>query len=187
MKNKLLLAAPILLLTVAFSSPAAAKIVYGMHLGLNKQIMDDGNDYEGGLNAELQAGLPLPFPLFDLELEAKLGATSWASKINGEDSGLITRGSLGLRGGINFAIYPYAYAHIGYGKISSYKYGGFTAPIGEVGIGFDITAIPYIRIGVFGAYNHAFIGGDAKLTGGDDDLQWFAYGLNMSYVSKGSD
>ncbi len=187
MNRKHLFAAPVLLLCLAFASPAAAKVVYSMHLGLNKQMMDDADHYEGGLNVEAQASINIPFPLFDLEAELKLGANTWTSKDKDADSAMIYRGSAGLRGGVNFFIYPYAYAHIGYGKISSYKYGGFAAPIAEGGIGLDVTALPYIRIGLFAAYNHVLVGEDVTLTGGDDDLQWFAYGLNMSYVSSGSD
>jgi hypothetical protein len=190
MVRKLFVAAPFLLLIVVMSTPAfAMKMVYSANFGLNKPFLDDGNDYDGGLNIEFVGQLPLPFPLFNLELEAKLGANTFTAIGGNGTNAKLFRGSVGVRGGINFAAYPYGYAHIGYGSLSGpwvHSAESIAAPVAEIGLGLDITAVPYIRVGLFGAYNHMVIPEDAQLSSSTDrDVQWFSFGLKLGYVSDG--
>ena len=187
MTRPTLLALPILLGALAFSPSAEAmKMIYSLNAGLNKPILDDGNDYEGGMNIELVGQLPVPFPFFNVELEAKLGANTF-TRVGGGDNAMLLRGSVGLRGGVNFAAYPYGFVHVGWGSLSgpwAHSADSVGAPIGEIGIGLDVTALPYVRIGLFGAYNHMMIGEDVKLIGSTDrDLQWFSVGLKLGWVS----
>lgn len=187
-----MLAAPVLVLAMATALPAQAmKKVLTLAAGLNKPILDDGQDYAGGMNIEVTGQLPIPFPLFDLELEAKLGANTFTEAGGGGNDAMLTRASLGIRGGINFAVYPYGYAHIGYGWLSGpYKHSTETigAPTAEIGLGIDVTAMPYIRIGLFGAYNHMMFPDDGKYTSSTDrDMQWFSAGVKVGYVGTGED
>ena len=191
MLRKALLFVPALFAVVAFSSDAfAIKKVYSLNAGLNQPVFDDGSDYEGGLNIEGVVQVPIPFPLFDLELEGKLGANTFTRKGAG-DNALLTRAAIGLRGGVNFAAYPYGYVNVGFGNLSgpwAHAKEGIWAPVGEIGIGLDITAIPYIRIGLYGAYNHVMLPEDGAYTSSTDrDFQWLSYGLKIGYVDDGND
>ncbi len=180
---------PVVLAIVAYASPVQAKHIYTLNVGATNPILDDGNDFQGGMGFELKAGMPIPFPFFDIELEAKIGRHGWNGKgTNGNAS--MFRGSVGARGGVNFALFPYGFVHVGYGRLSDWVYAKepVAGPNLEVGIGLDVTAIPYMRIGLFGSYNHMMLGDTGYSTGlTDDDMQWFSYGLALSWTGDGGD
>ncbi len=88
----------------------------------------------------------------------------------------------GMRAGANWIIFPQGFLHVGYGRAFGYPYGAPKGVIADIGAAFDLTAIPYVRIGIFGAYNHMFFAESVKTSGGDRDLQWFSFGIQGAFV-----
>lgn len=169
--------------TTAAPSEAEAKLIYGVHLGANSPAMDDGKRWpELGGGFQLRGGLELPIPFFESEIEILVGGQVFRGDATTDRMPLLVDGRFGLRGGVNWAVFPQAYVHVGYGRAFGYKYGAPHGIVADIGAAFDVTALPYVRIGIFGQYNHMMFADSIKVTGGDLDLQWFSFGISGCFV-----
>lgn len=176
----LLLAATALL---AAPQTADAKLIYGLQLGANSPAMDDGARWpELGGGFHLRGGYELPIPFFEAEIELLAGGQIFRGDKSSDRLPMLWDARVGMRGGVNWAVFPQAFAHVGYGRAFGYPHGAPSGVLADIGVAFDLTAIPYVRLGIFGAYNHMFFAESVKTTGGDRDLQWFSFGVTGCFV-----
>jgi len=168
-----------LLLPALMTSQAEAKMIYSAQVGATKPVMDDAKGRDGyGLDVVGRLGVAVPFPFFDVEIESIVGLSTYS--FGGDAVTQTVRGGLGLRGGVNFAAYPQAFLHLSYGHQFNASEGAPTGAILDIGIAFDVTAVPYLRLGVYGAYNHMIHSEKTKV--GDGDGQWMSFGIQGSFV-----
>lgn len=169
--------------TMAAPSEAEAELIYGVHVAATSPAMDDGERWpEFGGGFQLRGGYELPIPFFEAEIELLLGGQIFRGDKSSDRLPMLVDARAGMRGGVNWAVFPQGYVHIGYGRAFGYKFGAPQGLIGDIGVAFDVTAIPYIRIGIFGQYNHMMFADSVKITGGDRDLQWFSFGISGCFV-----
>ena len=168
-----------LLLPALLASQAEATLIYSAQVGATKPIMDDGKGREGyGIDVVGRLGVGVPFPFFDMELEAIMGVSTYG--FGGDATTQTMRAGLGGRGGVNFAAYPQGFLHVSYGRQFNAAVGSPSGMLLDVGLAFDITAVPYVRLGIYGAYNHLIHTEASKV--GDGDGQWFSFGVQGSFV-----
>lgn len=180
----LLLGAMLALATALAPATSEAKLIYGLQLGMTSPAADDGKRW-GKLGYEFQArgGLELPIPFFEAELELLAGMSHFGG--DPDRVPMLWNARAGMRGGVNWAVFPQAFFHVGYGKQFGYPFGSPAGVVADIGAAFDLTALPYVRLGIYGAYNHMFFSDSAKVTGGDRDLQWWSFGISGMFVDGG--
>jgi hypothetical protein len=146
MKGTLLAAAAVTLLFAAVApKDARAALSLGAEAG-PILLLDPPPDTSLGFGFAGRVGYKLGLPLLALTPEVKVAV----DKLPGGNSGL--RGMAGARVEIGALLSPFAFAHIGYGKIS-----GDSADLKgvaiDVGAGLDFTPLPIIDVGVLLSYN----------------------------------
>ncbi|MCO4763417.1 MAG: hypothetical protein KC502_18010 [Myxococcales bacterium] len=166
-------------LLLAISPQSATALVYGGHIGASKPVMDDGKGQDGlGLDLGGRVGVEIPMPFFDLEAETIVGVSSYA--LSGDAPTQTVRIGVGFRGGANFGAFFQGFAHLSYGRQFNAARGAPVGPIADIGVAVDVTLLPYIRLGIYGAYNH-MIHND-KTRQGDGDGQWLSFGIQGAFV-----
>ncbi|MEY3013354.1 MAG: hypothetical protein RIT45_2089 [Pseudomonadota bacterium] len=162
---------------------ADASLVYAVQVGANSPAMDDGDRWpELGASFQLRGGYALPIPFFDLEIEMLVGGQLFRGDTSRDRLPMLWDARVGARGGASWILYPQGFMHVGYGRAFGYPHGAPQGVIADIGAAFDLTAIPYLRIGIFGAYNHMFFADTVETSGGDRDLQWFSFGIQGAFV-----
>ncbi len=167
--------------SLAGASPAQAKLIYGLQLGATSAAADDGKRWQKfGVEFAGRGGWELPIPFFDAELELLAGMSHFGG--DPDDTPMVWNARVGMRGGVNWALYPQGFFHVGYGRGFGYRFGAPKGVVVDVGVALDLTAIPYLRLGIYGAYNHMVFADAVKVSGGDRDLQWFSFGITGNLV-----
>ena len=158
-----------------------AKVIYGLQLGATSAAADDGKRWDTfGVEFAGRGGWEIPIPFFDSEIEVLAGMSHFGG--DPDNTPMVWNARLGMRGGVNWALYPQGFFHVGYGRGFGYRYGSPKGVVADIGIALDVTAIPYMRLGIYGAYNHMFFGDAVKVSGGDRDIQWFSFGITGNLV-----
>lgn len=160
---------------------AQAKLIYGLQLGATSPAADDGRRWQKfGVEFAGRGGWQLPIPLFDAEIELLAGMSQFGG--DPDNTPMVWNARVGMRGGVNWALFPQGFVHVGYGRGFGYRYGSPKGVVADVGIALDLTAIPYLRLGIYGAYNHMLFADAVKVSGGDRDFQWFSFGITGNLV-----
>lgn len=168
------------LLLPSFVAQQAEATVYAVQVGATKPLLDDGKTSKGyGVDIAGRIGFQVPIPLFDLEVEGLLGLNTY--NLDGAALTQTMRAGVGLRGGANLAFYPHGFVHVSYGRQFNAAVGSPSGALVDVGLAFDLTALPYVRIGVYGAYNHLIHSESSKV--GDGDGQWLSFGVQGAFVN----
>jgi len=153
------------------SAPARADVQIGLDLDYALPIDSIG---EGGGGFALRFGQQVHLPLIAITPEV---AFAYHSYSGGGDPATY-RGVGGLRVGIGeiFRIGPFA--HLGVGHLdldyaSDPSYTGFTYDVGGF---FDLTLIPFLNVGVHGAYNQIAFGDE------QETFKWLTFGAHGELI-----
>lgn len=144
---------------------------------LDYAIPIDANATDSGPGFGIRLGQQLHMPL--IALTPEIGFT-WAH-FGGDFDPTVYRGLAGLRLGVGEILRPGVYAHAGIGHLSWDAPRGLPDPSHtafsfDAGAFVDFTLLPFINIGVHGAYN--------QLASGDyvDALKWATVGAHAALV-----
>ncbi len=168
-------------LAVSAAAPAQAKVIYSGQLGATKTMGDDAKGRDGyGMDLQGRVGVDMPFPFLDMEAEAILGFNSYY--FGGPAATQTLRVGAGFRGGVNFVAFAQGFVHASYGRQFNAVAGAPRGLLIDAGIALDLTAVPFLRMGIYGAYNHLVHSEGHKV--GDGDGQWWSFGIQGSWVDK---
>ncbi|HYQ44562.1 MAG TPA: hypothetical protein VER11_21410 [Polyangiaceae bacterium] len=118
--------------------------------GVDEQAVSGGTGFNGRLGYKLDLVL--------LQLTPEIGG---AYHTFAGDAGVkFAQGIVGARVSFLKVLEPGAYAHLGYGHLSSSLGEGRSGATVDAGLTLDLTLLPLVDIGVHGGYNAMFKSGD---------------------------
>jgi hypothetical protein len=161
------------LLTFGASAPARADVQIGLDLDYALPIDSIG---DGGGGFALRFGQQLHLPFLVITPEVAFAYHSYS----GDGDPATYRGVGGVRVGIGEIFRLGPFAHLGVGHLdldfaSDRAYTGFTY---DVGAFFDLTLIPFLNIGVHGAYNQIAFSDDSD----EPTFKWLTFGVHGELI-----
>ena len=175
-------------LSVTDHGEARADILLGADLNGAFQLGEVSSD-SLGLGANFRLGWQEDFiPVLRLAPELQVNYMGFAIEqvsANATDTASNSRQQLlsprvGARVGIDFLVGLSVYSHIGYGFIANQ--GGFdfgdSGLSFDAGAAFDVTAIPFVNLGIHSGYNAIFPGSDPDA----DPINWLELGFHVEVI-----
>lgn len=157
-------------LMFGMSAPARADVQIGLDLDYALPIDSIG---EGGGGFAIRLGQQVHLPMVAITPEVAFAYHSYS----GSGDPATYRGVGGLRVGIGEIFRLGPFAHLGVGHLdldfaSDPSYTGFTYDVGGF---FDLTLIPFLNIGVHGAYNQIAFGDEPT-------FKWLTFGAHGELI-----
>lgn len=158
----------ILLVTLTQITPVLADMVLSLDGDYVVPIGED--DMDPGYGVGVRGGPRLDLKVLTLtpELVAEY------RDLGGVSQPRIYQGMGGARLGVGAVIRPEVFAHIGVGHVTFDRvFDDRTSLAADVGLGLDLTILPFINVGAHGAYN---------VLAGSPTLRWANLGGHVTFV-----
>lgn len=149
------LSAAILALSALTPAEARAGLSIGAEAGPSILVGGTPNNGSTGFGFAGRLGYALPIPLLKLTPELKVAYDHLPVTFGAPNVDSI-RAMAGARVTIGALLSPIAFAHVGYGHLSSPSDSGLAY---DLGAGLDFTLLPFIDLGVFASFNRLAING----------------------------
>lgn len=159
-----------LVLALLVARPAAADIAIGGEAGVSIVTKDLGNDAKIGFGFAGRLGYDIDLSILHLIPEIKVGfdRSPFTENVNTLRPMAGVRASIGI-----FAVAIVGFAHVGYGfPLGASDQVEADGMVYELGGGLDLTTLPLVDIGIWGAFN--------SIRRGDPTYDWVSVGAQIT-------
>ncbi|MEI9936481.1 MAG: hypothetical protein WDO69_04580 [Pseudomonadota bacterium] len=144
--------------TVMLVATQKAQAKSGTSIGVDLDYTNGIEESNVGSGTGFNVRLGYKLDLAVLQLTPEIGGAYHA--FSGTADAKLSQGIVGARISFLKVLEPGAYAHLGYGHLSSNFGEGRSGATADAGLTLDLTILPFIDLGVHGGYNGMLKSGD---------------------------